>query len=285
MFSTLGLTVGAILLQLAVVFTIIYVILAIIPKIENKENTPTGALKAADHANDGNYHLLLAATGSVATIKIPLILSALSKYENLSIRLLLSPSATSFLQGQANEQPPLAQIRKIKNLDAIYLDADEWRKPWVRGDSILHIELRRWADMMVIAPLSANSLAKIALGMSDSLIASVARAWDTTGLIDGVREGMRLAGAGGEKGGKVILVAPAMNTAMWNHPATKRHLDLVAKGEWSTAEGGWFEVLQPIDKGLACGDVGGGAMKEWREIVGVIERKFPDLRIGAGGKG
>ena len=62
-------------------------------------------LRASDHFKDGKYHLLLAATGSVATIKIPNILEALSQYDNLSVRVVLSESATEFLQGQADEQP------------------------------------------------------------------------------------------------------------------------------------------------------------------------------------
>ncbi len=237
---------------------------------------PADRLKAADHVHDGKYHLLLAATGSVATIKLPNILQALSEYDNLSVRVLLSSSAAEFLQGQSSEQPSLAQISKIKNVDAIYRDEDEWSKPWVRGDNILHIELRRWADLMVVAPLSANSLAKLALGMSDNLVSSVARAWDGTGLIDGGRDGIILASGSNERPKKIILVAPAMNTAMWNHPVTQRHLSALDK-DWGVEHGGWFKVLWPIDKGLACGDKGGGAMKEWKEIVAAIEQRFPDL--------
>ncbi|KAK5163731.1 uncharacterized protein LTR77_010404 [Saxophila tyrrhenica] len=244
---------------------------------EAQLDRPAPPLKASNHVHDGKYHLLLAATGSVATIKIPNILSALAKYKNLSIRVLLSDSAAEFLQGQAGEQPGLQEITKIKNVEAIYRDEDEWRKPWVRGDSILHIELRRWADLMVIAPLSANSLAKLALGFSDNMVSSVARAWDTTGLIDGLREGVQLAPTENGEAKKVIMVAPSMNTAMWNHPATKRHLDVMAD-DWNVGNGGWFEILQPIDKGLACGDTGGGAMKEWKEIVAAVEAKFPGLR-------
>jgi phosphopantothenoylcysteine decarboxylase len=137
--------------------------------------------------------------------------------------------------------------------------------------------------MMVIAPLSANSLAKLALGMSNDLVSSVARAWDTTGLIDGIRAQMRLAEDDDGEQRKVIMVAPAMNTAMWNHPATKRHLDVLSK-DWALETNGWFEVLWPIDKGLACGDRGGGAMKEWKEIVAAIEEKFPGLQQGTGEK-
>ena len=225
-------------------------------------------LKASDHVNDGKVHILLAATGSVATIKIPNILQALARYQNLSVRLLLSESAAEFLQGQSNEQPSLDQIAKIKNVDGVHRDTDEWRKPWVRGDSILHIELRRWADLMVITPLSANSLAKIAMGLSDNLVTSAVRAWDTTGLIDSARPGVPLPG-----GKKVIMVAPAMNTAMWNHPVTAQHLKTLSE-KWAAHKGGWFEVLTPIEKDLACGDIGSGAMRDWKEIVAAIESKF-----------
>lgn len=226
-------------------------------------------LRAADHVNDGKHHILLAATGSVATIKIPNILEALSKYNNLSVRVLLSESAANFLQGQAGEQPSLAQIAKIKNVDAIYRDEDEWRKPWVRGDDILHIELRRWADLMVIAPLSANSLAKIALGLSDNLINSVVRAWDATGMLDLARPGVQLP-YNGKKG---IIVAPAMNTAMWHHPLTAEHMRRLSD-DCSVSNGGWFEVLRPIEKELACGDTGSGAMHDWRLIVTAIESRL-----------
>ena len=232
---------------------------------KQKQDTDS-RLKASDHLTDGKYHLLLAATGSVATIKIPNIVEALSEHDNLSIRIILSQSATNLLQGQADEQPTLAKIGQMKNVDAVYLDEDEWRKPWVRSDSILHIELRRWADLMVIAPLSANSLAKIALGMSDSLVTSVVRAWDATGMIDQARPGMPLP-YDGKKG---IMVAPAMNTAMWHHPVTAEQLRRLDK-DWSVDNGGWFHVLRPIEKELACGDTGSGAMHDWKLIVAEIE--------------
>lgn len=245
------------------------------------------SLKASDHHKDNKHHLLLAATGSVATIKIPLILHALSHHPNLSIRLLLSNSAREFLQGQSAEQPSLSEIAKIPNLDEIYYDEDEWSKPWVRGDSILHIELRRWADLMVVAPLSANALAKVSSGFSDNLIMSVIRAWDCSGLIDGRRPGVEFPYEmqmsreelealperfrGGRKKG--IMVAPAMNTAMWKHPVTERQL-AVLEQEWGVEKGGWFEVLRPMEKMLACGDTGSGGMKDWKEIVGMIEKRM-----------
>lgn len=93
--------------------------------------------------NDGKVHLLLAASGSVATIKIPNIIRGLSRHPNLSIRLVLTSYAAHFLQGQAGEQPSLAEIRQYPNVDAIYTDEAEWVQPWTRGAPILHIELRK----------------------------------------------------------------------------------------------------------------------------------------------
>ncbi|KAF3217856.1 hypothetical protein TWF106_007819 [Orbilia oligospora] len=232
--------------------------------------TPQTAFKASSHASSGKTHILLAATGSVASIKIPLILSALSKYPNVSIRLVFTTSSLLFI-------PPLAELLNIPNVDGIHLDHHEWPRGlssnpaetpdssdqeidqetaiWAKiGDPILHIELRRWADILLIAPLSANSLAKIVGGFSDNLLLSVIRAWDTN---------------------KPIAVAPAMNTLMWEHPVTTSQIK-VLETEWS-----WFRVLRPVEKLLACGDSGSGAMKEWSTIVSwVVEEMKLKLEGG-----
>ncbi|KAJ5418472.1 uncharacterized protein N7487_002022 [Penicillium crustosum] len=218
---------------------------------------------------DNRIHLLLAATGSVATIKIPNIISALSHHiHRLSIRVILTTKAKQFLAGQSAEQPTVSSLISLPGVEAVYDDEAEWGpEPWRRGVDILHISLRRWADILVIAPLSANTLAKLANGLSDNLLTSVCRAWDTDGNVDGKR--------------KRIVVAPAMNTAMWRHPVTSQHIR-VLKEEWGVRkdeengeEVGWFEVLQPqSSKVLACGDVGSGAMLEWTEIVKVIEDRL-----------
>ncbi|RMZ78945.1 hypothetical protein DV737_g3701, partial [Chaetothyriales sp. CBS 132003] len=216
-------------------------------------NAAHSSFAAADYDKDGKHHVLLAATGSVATIKIPLIAQALAVHENISIRIVLTRSAEEFLQGQSAEQPELhSLLRTVPNVDGIYHDSDEWAKPWVRGDKILHIELRRWAHVMLIAPLSANSLAKMVNGISDGLLMSVVRAWDTTGLIDGRK--------------KVIYVALAMNTAMYRHPITQKQVKILEQ-DWGQPPDGWVKVLRPMEKELACGDVGDGAMMDWRKIV------------------
>lgn len=98
----------------------------------------------ASAISDGKAHLLLACAGSVATIKIKQIILGLADYQNLSIRVILTASAAKFLTGENDEQPSLAEVRAMPNVDAVYLDEDEWGpQPWRRGANILHIELRR----------------------------------------------------------------------------------------------------------------------------------------------
>lgn len=228
---------------------------------------PQPKLRAADFTNDGKPHVLVASTGSVATIKLPLILRALSRYD-ISIRVILTRSAVEFLQAQSEEQPSLTSLLDVKNVEAIYTDEDEWNKPWTRGADILHIELRRWADLMLIAPLSANSMAKMVAGMADTLVLSTVRAWDTTGVIDIKRPGLphSLRTVGGKK---PMLVAPAMNTAMWAHPVTLKHIAVL--DEWGIDAGGWVHFIKPVEKELACGDTGSGAMRDWKDLVSVVE--------------
>ncbi|KAK7233058.1 phosphopantothenoylcysteine decarboxylase [Aureococcus anophagefferens] len=83
-------------------------------------------------------------------------------------------------------------------------DADEWDAWQEIGDDVVHVELRKWADLLVVAPLSAKlRFAKLANGLCDDLLSCTARAWDFD---------------------KPFVVAPAMNTAMWSHPLTATHL-------------------------------------------------------------
>lgn len=268
----------------------------------------------ADSIHDGKIHLLLGCSGSVATIKLPNIIQALSKYSSnqLSIRVVLTPSASRFLSGQSKEQPTVSALAALPNVDAVYVDADEWKVPWVRGGGIVHIELRRWADLFVIAPLSANTMAKIVGGFADSLLTSVVRAWDPWGELDSATaisttQGEERTGVRRRSKKRCIMVAPAMNTAMWRHPITAKQLRVLeeewgvqkpsafkAQPEDSSApesapalspetsrpsatedEGdGWFEVLRPQRKVLACGDAGDGAMIEWTQIVTAIEERL-----------
>lgn len=179
---------------------------------------------AAENRLEGHTHVLLITTGSVASIKAPLIVGELLKYKNVSLQVAATkPSLTFF------------QLAEITSLGVnVWTDDDEWAPNYRIGDPILHIELRRWADVVLIAPCSANTLAKIANGICDNLVTSLLRALAPT---------------------TPTYVYPAMNTLMYEHPLTAQHIrtirDVIG-----------YEVVGPVSKNLACGDVGVGAMVE-----------------------
>ena len=157
-------------------------------------------------------NILIGCSGSVATLKIPEILENLREIENFNIKLVVTENSKHFL-------PELSVLGTVG--ETVLVDSDEWNSWKHRGDPVLHIELRNWADIGVIAPLSANSLAKIANGMADNLLTSVLRAWDLS---------------------KPVLVAPAMNTMMWDHPVTSDHLATLT--HWG------YTVIPPVTKTL-----------------------------------
>ncbi len=103
-----------------------------------------------------------------------------------------------------------------------------------------HIRLSREADLLVVAPATANLLARMAAGLCDDLATTVLLATD-----------------------KPVLVAPAMNVRMWEHAATRRNLDRLA------ADG--IHVVGPREGDMACGEYGMGRMAEPLEIVEAIE--------------
>jgi phosphopantothenoylcysteine decarboxylase len=129
----------------------------------------------------------------------------------------------------------------------VYTDDTEWRAWREMGDPVTHIELRKWADFLLVAPLSANTLAKMANGLCDNLLTCVWRAWDFA------------------HPEKAVFVAPAMNTAMWNSPFTGKHLAVLS--EFPNVH-----VIDPVEKTLACGDTGIGAMASPKTIVLAVRR-------------
>src|SRR5205823_9885236 len=149
------------------------------------------------------------------------------------------------------------------NPEVVTVDADEWpgrdrTDHYRRDDSVLHIELRRWADLFIIAPLDANTLAKLAAGLADNCLACVWRAWDVA---------------------RPVVLAPAMNTLMWDHPLTARHLATL------TGDNTYVHVVGPVTKGLACGDVGVGAMAEVAEIVAAVRSEVGGTPCGFEARG
>lgn len=171
-------------------------------------------------------NLLIGVTGSVASIKLPeLLLATRKRFHGVSIRIVGTPKGMQF-------------VRKEEIADDIYTDDDEWSTWKARGDNILHIYLRNWADIFLIAPLDANTLAKIATGLCDNLLTCIVRAWDPK---------------------KPLLLCPAMNTYMWTNPPTVEHLSMVEK--WG------YKIVMPIEKTLMCGEKGLGAMAALETII------------------
>ncbi|EGG21028.1 phosphopantothenoylcysteine decarboxylase [Cavenderia fasciculata] len=123
-----------------------------------------------DDNNNKRKNLIIGFTGSVASIKATQLIESLKNDYNINI--IVTKNSYHFCKD-------LEELECVKNDSIeIFQDQDEWDSWSKRDDPVLHIELRKWADAILIAPLSANTLAKIANGMADNLLTSVIRAWD-----------------------------------------------------------------------------------------------------------
>ncbi|KAL9644187.1 hypothetical protein ABK040_005650 [Willaertia magna] len=196
-----------------------------------------------------NIKVLICVTGSVAAIKIP---DLIKEFNRISKESKLSSSGFNFelriaLSSFAQHFVTIDQIKKVDESIKCFTDSDEWNSWSKKGDPVLHIELRKWADVLLFAPLGCNSLAKLANGICDNLVTCVARAW--------------------EIGKKPFIVAPAMNTLMWEHPFTLKQLGIL-QNELTV------HVIDPISKLLACGDTGKGAMASVETIVSELISKL-----------
>lgn len=178
-----------------------------------------------------NKNILIGCTGSVASLKIPILVKQLlEKESSFNIQIVTTEHAKHFFK--ETELPENVKL---------WSDEDEWSSWKNRGDPVLHIELGKWADLLIIAPMDANSLAKIATGICDNLLLCTVRAWNFD---------------------KPLLFCPAMNTRMWSHPITAQHISILKS--W-----GYTEV-PCVEKTLICGDTGLGAMAEVQTIVDVL---------------
>ncbi|VUZ51324.1 unnamed protein product [Hymenolepis diminuta] len=168
-------------------------------------------------------NVLLGLTGSVASIKAEEIVSLL-KQSGFNVKVIATENSLRFFDKSKLDVP-------------VFTDRDE--------------NLKNWADIFLIAPLSANTLAKIAMGLCDNLLTCTARAWYFR--------------SQSNKGKKIGIFAPAMNTYMWDHPLTFQHVDTLRNAL------NWI-MIEPISKKLMCGDIGEGAMEEPHKIVDFIKK-------------
>ncbi|MCT0250241.1 flavoprotein, partial [Synechococcus sp. CS-197] len=168
--------------------------------------------------------VIVAACGSIAAVKTPLLVSALIK-EGAQVRCVVTSSGSQLVSPVA-----LACLSRNPCLQ----DADQWDPSRPRP---LHIELAEWADLLIVAPLSASSLARWVHGDGQGLLASLLLACECP-----------------------VLAASAMNTAMWQHPAVQRN--------WSRLHDDPRVLpLAPQAGLLACDRVGTGRMADPECIV------------------
>ena len=176
-------------------------------------------------------HILLGVTGSIAAYKAAYLTRALRE-EGAEVRVVMTEAAQRFIGAgsmQALSGSPVATD-----------GADD------TGDGMLHIRLARWADAIVVAPLSADTLAKLARGGADNLLTAVCLS-DTP-----------------------LAAAPAMNQEMWEHAAVQENIRILrARG---------VLVWGPAHGGQACGETGPGRMLEPQEIVSGLRAMFRTSR-------
>jgi phosphopantothenoylcysteine decarboxylase len=213
-------------------------------------------------------NVLLGVTGSVAALKTPALYAELKRLGH-RVKVVATGPALYFFDPAGLD--PLDPTRPRRNPEVVVLDEDEWPgrdqgRRWQRDEPVLHIELRRWAELLLIAPLDANTLAKLACGLADNCLTCVCRAWDPQ---------------------RPVVLAPAMNTLMWQHPLTARHLRQLAADagtspppelggddlpDWINAHAARLRVVAPVSRRLACGDVGVGALAPLEQIAAVVGR-------------
>ncbi|KAL2508033.1 Phosphopantothenoylcysteine decarboxylase [Forsythia ovata] len=172
--------------------------------------------------------ILLAACGTVAATEFAKLCHCFAEWAD--VKAVVTQSSLHFVDRSSFP-------RNVR----LYTDQDDWLTWRKVGDSVLHIELHRWAELMVIAPLSANTLGKIAGGLCDNLLTCIMRAWDYS---------------------KPIFVAPDMNPFMWNNSFTEQHLMVI--DELGAA------LIPPEKKTLPSGDYGNGAMAELSIILSAV---------------
>ncbi|REL25166.1 bifunctional phosphopantothenoylcysteine decarboxylase/phosphopantothenate--cysteine ligase CoaBC [Thalassotalea euphylliae] len=185
-----------------------------------------------------NKNIVLGITGGIAAYKGPELVRRL-KEQGANVRVVVTESAKAFVT-------PLS-------LQAVSANpvSDDLLDPQAEL-AMGHIELAKWADLVVVAPATANTIAKLAHGMADDLLTTIALATAAP-----------------------LAIAPAMNQQMWHNPMTQKNVAAL------TAYGA--TLLGPGSGEQACGDVGLGRMLDVPELVsGVIEVLSTNQQLLAG---
>ncbi|TDJ42315.1 MAG: bifunctional phosphopantothenoylcysteine decarboxylase/phosphopantothenate--cysteine ligase CoaBC [Gammaproteobacteria bacterium] len=172
-------------------------------------------------------HILLGVTGSIAAYKSPDIVRRL-KEQGAEVRVVLTASAEKLVSPTVFQAVSGEPVR-----------GDIWDEQAEAGMG--HIELAKWADLLLIAPATANVIAQLAAGSAENLLTTICLATEAP-----------------------VAIAPAMNQAMWNDAATQANCDLLRKRN--------VRFLGPDEGSQACGDTGPGRMSEPADIVSRLSR-------------
>lgn len=170
-------------------------------------------------------NVLLGITGSIAAYKAADIANELVK-SGCEVDAIMTKAACEFIA-------PLS----IQTLTKKKVNTDMFDE--IVPSEVRHISLAQKADLFLVAPASANIIAKFAHGIADDFLSTIALALPRT---------------------TPKIIAPAMNTAMWENPIVQENLERLVRAG--------FSVIEPRDARLACGDVGKGALADVGAIVG-----------------
>ena len=177
-----------------------------------------------------NKNILLGVSGGIAAYKVLDLCSRLKK-AGANLKIIMTKSATEFVNPLSFET-----MGKCKVYTDLFVGHHE---------EVHHIELAKWADIMLIAPASANTIAKMANGIADNFLLSTYLACD-----------------------KDVVIAPAMNNNMLKAKATQRNLKILKEDG--------IKIIKPEPGILACNTVGDGRLEEPTEIVDFLDEYFTE---------
>lgn len=174
-------------------------------------------------------NIVLGVSGGIAAYKAPELVRRL-RDAGADVRVILTPNAARFVS-------PLA-LAAVSDHGVI---VDQWGDAQQGG--VDHIELARWAELLLIAPATANILAKLAAGIADDALTTYALAHRAA-----------------------VLAAPAMNTYMLAHPSVAENIETLRRRG--------VEIIEPVDGLLACGEEGAGKMPDVPVLVEIVKAQF-----------
>ncbi len=183
-------------------------------------------------------NILLGVSSGIAIYKVVDLVSKIRK-RGWDLRILMTPNASKLIS-------PVV-FSAVGNCD-VYTDTYEIEKGW-----IIHTELSKWADILVVAPATANTIAKLANGFADNILTTTALAYSKTSK----------------------MIVPTMNTRMYENSLTVENIEKLKNLGWT--------VVEPEEGALACGDVGKGRYPENEKIIEAINIVF-EKKILAGKK-